>query len=162
MIPINLEDAKPGAKRWLGQDILWQGKAVPTWLFWDFVPPDDWSAIRAAIKWDSEPMLRIHAARLFLGCTTAHASNILIDAAARLYSIDHADIAKTDGAEIDLLFANVKAGTVAFDCLHLPCTLEEATVREIFGESAAYYVERLRQWKRLYAEATLRAMGAPA
>jgi hypothetical protein len=138
--------------------VIFKGKpAMPgaAEFYGAFVLPADTSAIRAAIKWDSEAMLKIHAARLFLSATCAHASNVLVNAAGQLFSIDHADVAKTDGSEIGMLFANVKPGTRAFDALHQVCTLSELAVREIFPrESAAYYIERLRKWRRNFSRAT--------
>jgi hypothetical protein len=146
-----------GGGTWAMNGVIFKGKpAIPgaDEFFADFALPADTSAIREVIRWDSEPMLRIHAARLFLSATCAHASNILIDSAARLYSIDHADCAKTSGEEIDLLFQNVRPGTKAFDTLHQVCTLSEFTVREIFPrESAGYYVQRLRKWRRNFSRA---------
>lgn len=143
--------------------VVWRGKQDPPNAdeFYADFQPHWWqrAKIRSAIKWDSPEMLKIHAARLFLNCTTAHASNVLVNAAGRLFSIDHADCARTSGEEIDLLFANVKPGTRAFDALHVVCALREADVCGIFGEAAGYYLDRLRRWKRLFAEATLRAGG---
>lgn len=75
-----------------------------------------------------------------------------VDAQAQLYSIDHADVAKTDGAEIDLLFANVAPGTRAWEALRPIQMLGGKALVEIFGESAAHYLERLRCWKRSFAE----------
>lgn len=134
--------------------VLWKGKADPpnAGEFYADFQPHWWerAKIREAIKWDSEPMLKIHAARLFLGCTTAHASNILVNAEGQLFSIDHADVARTDGSEIDLLFQNVRPGTVAFDALGMVARLPVVAVRD-YGEAGPYYLDRLRKWKRLYS-----------
>jgi len=146
-----------GSGTWSMNGVIFKGKpAMPgaEQFFADFVLPAETSAIRAAVKWDSPGMLRIHAARLFAAMTCAHSSNILIDRDARLYSIDHADVARTSGEEIDLLFASVRPGTVAFDSLHIVCTLSELAVREIFPrETAGYYVQRLRKWRRNFSRA---------
>jgi hypothetical protein len=131
--------------------IIWRGKpalAGAAEFYGDFRPPSDWSAILEAVSWDSAPMLKIHAARLFLGATTAHASNILVNAAAQLFSVDHADLAKTDGSEIDMLFEHVAKGTRAWDALYLIAALSEPIVEGIFAETSDHYIARLRRWRR--------------
>jgi hypothetical protein len=129
----------------------------------DFKPPEDWTAVKAAIAWNSEEALAIHAARLFLGCTTAHTGNMLVDSEGHLSTIDFEFCRKTDGEEIRQLFANVRPGTRAWEALRGVAGL---TTAQIFGlfEGAAdyfrspmgnrldaqlYFLKRLGLWKEM-------------
>jgi hypothetical protein len=131
----------------------------------DFVPPEDWTPIRNAVAADSEQMLLIHAARVFLACTTAHAGNILVDASGKLYSIDHERCELTDGREIDLLAENVKLGTRAHESLRvISASLDTAIVRGLFDilpeqvtwpmgprdRTVTHYLSRLEKWKKCF------------
>jgi len=137
----------------------------PRQVFWDFTPPGDLSNIKAAVQWNSGQMLAIHAARLFLGCTTAHAGNILIDGSARLYSIDHELCAATDGEEIRILSNNLKRGTKAHAALKRVADLPERSVYGIFEglpldtewplgsheRTALHFIRRLRLFRQNFA-----------
>jgi hypothetical protein len=139
----------------------------------DFVPPENWSAVRRAMTWDSDQMLAIHSARLFLGMSVAHLSNVLVDPEGRLYSIDHEFCSATDAEELRILFDNVKPGTRAFEALRGVAQLSEEKLRELFEglpapdwtrwlrwplgskeKTVAYHLERLRLWKALFENAS--------
>jgi hypothetical protein len=116
-------------------------------------------------------MLAIHAARLFLGATTAHTSNILVDAEGHLYSIDHEYCSRTDGEELRILFDNIKRDTDAFNALRGVAELHEETLRGFLEDlpvpagvrwfkwplgsrekTIDYYLNRLRLWKARFEE----------
>jgi hypothetical protein len=120
----------------------------------DFAAPQDWSAVRTNIEWDSFAMLRIHAARLFLCSTTAHASNILVDAAGTLYSIDHADCVVTSGTELPALAQAVAPGTRAHEALRSISSLSERQLAMLFNDGRIFrhYARRLERWKQVFAE----------
>ncbi len=140
---------------------------APISFYSDFRPSLlDWPTIREATKWDSDQALVIHAARFFLACSSAHASNLLVDPEGKLYVIDFEFCTLTDGSEIELLFNSVKHGTRAFRALAGVAQLTEKQVAELFedlprvawplgseAKTAEHYCERLRLWKRLYAGA---------
>ena len=98
------------------REILVHGKSwqVPDakQFFSDFQPAN-LETIKAAIQWNSEQMLKLHAGRLLLGCTLAHAGNVLVDGVGRLYSIDHEKIERSDGSDIEMLARHMKPGTRA-------------------------------------------------
>jgi hypothetical protein len=150
--------------------IIWEGKPeLPTAeeFYSDFVPPEDWSAIKRAIAWDSAEMLAVHAARLFLGISIAHTSNVLVDRDGRLYSIDHEFCTATGGEDLVTLFEDIKSGTRAFEALRGVAQLSEEKLRELFEglpgcpgrpawfrwplgskeKTVAHYLKRLRLWK---------------
>ena len=145
---------------WLGKDSLPNAQE----FYADFSPPADWSAVRQAIEWDSNQVLAIHAARLFLCTTAAHTSNLLVDPEGGLYTIDFEYCARTAGEELDKLFANVVPGTRAFESLRPISKVREREVAELFEElpewiewplgskeqTVEHYTERLRKWKRLF------------
>lgn len=157
--------------------LIWEGKPelpIANEFFADFVPPVDWSAIRRAIAWDSDQMLRIHSARLFLGVTVAHASNVLVDFEGRLYSIDHEHCTATDGDDLFVLFEDMKSGTRAFESLRGVAELSEEKLRALFEglsvpdgarwfrwplgskeKTVAYYIDRLRLWKLGFKKVSL-------
>ena len=129
----------------------------------DFQPPSDWAPIREAIAWNSDPMLRIHAARLFLGATTAHVSNLLVDNKANLYTIDTEYCLATTSEDLDRLFENIVPHTRAFYALSPVAELREFEVAELFDElpevgwplgskekTVEHYTKRLRKWKGLF------------
>jgi len=131
-------------------------------FFRDFVLPDDLTNIKAAIEWDSPQMLAIHAARLFLGCSTAHAGNVLVDANGKLYSIDHEICECTNGGELAALFKYTKKVTRAWRVLAGVAALEPTDVERLFDdlpeqvtwplrskyETVYYFLERLDFWKK--------------
>lgn len=149
--------------------IIWAGKLElrnAAEFYSDFLQPTDWSAVRHAIAWDSSEMLAIHAARLFLGCSMAHTSNVLVDPEGRLYSIDHEFSIATDGDDLYILFNDIKCGTRAFEALRGVAELTEEKVRELFEDlpvpsgarwfrwplgskekTVEYFLTRLRLWK---------------
>lgn len=116
-------------------------KQTPPGFFGDFVEPVHWDDIRAAVQWDSVDRLRIHAARLFLGTTAAHAGNILVDRDGRLYSVDHEFCACLDGAEIAEAAKHVKPNTKARRALERVSRLTETAIdRALRGISADQFV----------------------
>ena len=146
---------------WIGKDQL------PSALdfYDDFKAPADWGPILKAIAWNSEPMLRIHAARAFVGTTFSHASNTLVDAAGRLYTIDMEFAVATTGDDLDRLFDNIVPETRAFEALRPIAELNEYEVAGLFDElpevgwplgskevTVEYYLSRLRKWQKLFSE----------
>lgn len=144
---------------WIGKDQL------PTALdfYDDFEAPADWGPILSAIEWNSEPMLAMHAARAFLGTTFSHASNTLVDAEGRLFTIDMEFAVATTGDDLDRLFDNIIPQTRAFEALRPVAELSEFEVAGMFDDlpevgwplgskekTAEYYTERLRKWKTLF------------
>jgi hypothetical protein len=127
----------------------------------DFRLPLDLSALRAAIAWDSPQMLLLHAARLFLGCSAAHASNILVDAGGKLYSIDHELCEHTDCSEFRWLAENVRRGTRAWAAMQTVGAIEYSQLESLFDDlpagitwpigslekTKAYFGLRLCHWK---------------
>jgi hypothetical protein len=162
-ITLHGDDVVPGSWNII-ERILWLGPEAADSEHSGFVLPDDLTAIRAAIEWNSDPMLAIHAARLFLGCSAAHAGNVLVDANAKLYSIDHEFCVPTDGADLDTLFKHMKKGTRAWRALGAVAALEPADVERLFDdlplcvtwplrskyETVFYFLERLDFWKAAY------------
>jgi hypothetical protein len=143
-------------------DASWN--ALRARFFDDFMLPELPEArliIERAIAADSEQMLAIHAARIFLGCSAAHASNVLVDGTGRLYSIDHEMVAK-DAGELEWTFRSIQRGTPAAAALERISELTEAQLTTIFEglqevprrshmldqeNAVRYFVERLRRWK---------------
>lgn len=131
----------------------------------DFVLPLDTSKIVSAIQWDSPQMLRIHSARLFLGCSAAHAGNVLVDADGKLYSVDHESCAATDGEELELLFDNVQRDTRTWWTLRGVAGLSHENIVALFADipesahwplgskqtTVNYFTGRLDYWKFRYA-----------
>ena len=126
----------------------------------DFEPPADWRPIEEVTRWDSNPMLRIHAARLFLGATTAHVSNLLVDNKANLYTIDTEYCLATTNEDLEKLFSNIVPETRAFEALRPVSELNEYEVTGMFDElpevgwplgskkkTVEDYLSRLRKWK---------------
>lgn len=136
------------------------------YLATDFVLPADTSEIKKVIQWDSDPMLRIHAARLFLGCSTAHAGNVLVDADANLYSIDHESVQKFDGEDLVWLFDSIVPHTRAWLSLGNVCSLSEQNICDMLSDlpdntvwplgsadaTRAYFTKRLNYWQRRFFE----------
>jgi hypothetical protein len=127
----------------------------------DFRPPANWDAVRAAIKWDSPQVLLLHAGRLFLGCSAAHAGNVLVSADGRLHSIDHELIEHTDCSEFRWLTENVRRETKAWTALEQVAAISYEQIEQLFADlpagiswpmgdrekTAAYFGLRLAHWK---------------
>jgi hypothetical protein len=151
------------------KELIWKGKpelANAEEFFADFTLPQDTSAIKRSVRWNSYDMLAIHAARIFLGASLAHLSNVLVNSDGRLFSIDHEFCAATDGEDLRTLFNDMHPRTRAFAALRGVAELGEKKLRELFEDLAVpagtrwfrwplgskektidYYVNRLRYWK---------------
>jgi hypothetical protein len=78
----------------------------------------------------------------------------------KLYSIDHANCAAPDGAELDLLARSVTPGTRAYESLRMISAPRADRIEALFqfrgapnttranSEKVDYYLARLRSWKR--------------
>lgn len=128
-----------------------------------FKLPEDTSALESAIQWDSDAMLRVHAARLFLSCSAAHQSNVLVNKDAELFSIDHATCIQTDAFEIKALFANIRRETRAWNALRDVARLDGRTVVDLLEGFKAfkwplgslwstqdYFLSRLELWQKSF------------
>lgn len=137
----------------------------PADFFADFVPPADWSAIQSAIQWDSEPMLKLHAARLFLGTSTAHAGNVMVDQDAKLYSIDHEFCAlNSEREDLHMLAQHIQRNSKSWAALQPVAKLTERDIESLFvglpqeihwpmktlEGTLSYYRVRLLTWKGLF------------
>jgi len=145
--------------------LILQGSGTCHYIADDFILPLDRSKIQEVVEWDSAPMLAIHAARLFLGCSAGHAGNILVDADGKLYSIDHESCAHTNGEELELLFDNVQRDTRAWRSLAGVASLSHEDIASLFsaipddahwplGDKAKtvdYFCGRLTYWRWRYA-----------
>jgi hypothetical protein len=139
-------------------------------LFEQFKPTEpELAQIRNRMSWNSERYLRIHAARVFLGLTCAHFSNVLVTRNADLVSIDHDCAFFESGEDVEMLFRFVRRGSEVWKMLDHVAALTEADVRasiaaipkhpavgsatelEEYGE---YFVRRLALWKKLAGRAT--------
>ena len=141
-------------------------------FFGDFAPPRDRSALQGAIAPDSPEILAIHAARIFLGCSCGHASNVLVDVRGRLHSIDHESVMSWNefmNQDIVFLISQcVKQGTPAFNAIERVAELREDQVAALFddlpeskwagpggtpwylgsrNQTEHYFLKRLRIWK---------------
>ena len=146
-------------------DIIHQGNARSYFTVSDFELPADTTKIQEAIQWGSQAMLAIHAARLFLACSAAHAGNVLVDADGKLYSVDHECVAQTSGEELELLFDNVERGTRAWNALAGVASLSHDDVVDLFSgvpddahwplgskeKTVNYFTGRLDYWKWKHA-----------
>lgn len=133
-------------------------------FFSDFVLPRDTTALQNAIRWNSFEMLKIHSARLFLGCSTAHSGNILVDSTGKLFSVDHENVVSTNSRELVTLFKYTKRKTSAWDALASVASLEADAIETLFADFPAehmpgchreskyavveYFLDRLELWKR--------------
>ncbi len=139
----------------------------PKGFFQDFHLPSDVRPIIEAINWNSEAMLAIHSARLFLGSTVAHSGNVLVDASGRLYSVDHELVTQTDHSEFKMLDRNVRHGSRAHRALKPIARIKEYQLEELFlGLPAgvewplgsleitlSYFRVRLAFWRALFGGA---------
>jgi hypothetical protein len=139
---------------------------VPADIFFaEFKPtPTEIQNIKRAMALDGPQYLAICAARVFLGCSAPHFSNVLATKQGELISIDHARACFEDGEDLRNLFYFVDRGSEAFKILGLVAILTEDDIRECVSEIpkhpavgstnglADYYVQRLQLWKQLGAE----------
>jgi hypothetical protein len=147
-------------------------------LFADFKPAgEELAAIRSAAWWSSPQYLRIHAARVFLGLTTAHFSNVLVTRSAELISIDHDCAFFENGEDIETLFRFVRRGSEVWRMLDSVAMLTEADIRASIAaipkhpacgsadELEAYeqyFIRRLGLWKTLAGRPTPQRAAIPA
>jgi hypothetical protein len=133
-------------------------------LYVNFKPtPEELQAIRRAAAWHGEQYLKLCAARVFLGCSTPHASNVLVTRDAQLISIDHATAHAENGEDLGMLFRFVRRDSLAFSVLGDVATLNESDIRAAVSEIpkhpacgsidglAEYFTRRLELWKALYS-----------
>jgi hypothetical protein len=87
-------------------------------FFFDFRPTEsEIELIRTGMAINGKQYLEICAARIFLGSSAPHFSNVLCDKAGRLVSIDHARAAFEDGSDLFELFYFVSRDSEAFKAL---------------------------------------------
>lgn len=140
--------------------------------FYEGFSPNNLDKISEAVAWDGEQFLRIRAARVFLGCSAPHLSNVLCTEAGELISIDHCTTLTDDGESVRMLFKHTKRDTKAFDALRRVARLTEKDIQEAIAEVPRhpacgtppdalernlravrdYYVTRLGLWNKLLAE----------
>jgi hypothetical protein len=134
-------------------------------FFSEFRPTESEIAnIKSAMAIDGPQYLAINAARVFLGCSAPHFSNVLASKDGTLTSIDHARGAFEDGRDLKELFYFVARSSVAFTALgavarltedDIHAAVDEIPVHPACGSTvglAKYFCERLRLWKNLHAE----------
>jgi hypothetical protein len=133
-------------------------------FFGDFRPTEsEIERIKQAMKIDGLQYLRIAAARVFLGCSCPHFSNLLTTTDGRLISLDHARSYFESGEDLRELFYFIDRRSEAFKALDDVARLTESDIREsVFeipshpacsfdGRLADYFCQRLKLWKQ-YAE----------
>ena len=111
----------------------------------------------------SEAWFRIAAARIFIGCTSPHFSNVLVSKDGSLILIDHDSARFESGKDLEMLFRFVRRGSRVFDLLGEVAALTDGDIRAAVAaipkrpacgpvESLApYFCERLALWKALHA-----------
>ncbi len=140
--------------------------------FYEGFTPKNSDRIIKATAWDGEQFLRICAARVFLGCSAPHMSNVLCTEDGELVSIDHCTTLTDGGESARMLFQHTKRHTLAFDALKHGGTLTEQNIEESIAQvprhpacgSQAdalernlkavenYYLAQLGLWKELLRE----------
>ena len=127
-----------------------------------FVLPNDTTKILDALSFKSLPLMKLHAARVFLNTSCGHRRNILINPSGDLFSIDHENVMFSDGWELALLFEHVKKNTTAFEACGAVANLNAAALDSCFKDLAYanfplglartrdYLQGRLDYWKKLY------------
>jgi hypothetical protein len=120
--------------------------------------------IKAAMSLDGIQYLKIAAARVFLGCSCPHFSNMLTTKDGQLISIDHCRSNFENGEDLRELFYFINRDSVAFAALSTVARLTEEDIRASVEEIprhracgstnglAEYFVERLRLWKTYHAQ----------
>ena len=141
-------------------------------FYYDYSPHNR-EQIRDACLWNGPQFLRLCAARVFLGCSSPHYSNVLCTEAGQLVSIDHCMVVTDDGKSVRMLFEHTRRDTKAFDALRHVAKLTDDDIKEAIAEvprhSACgsppdalernlravqdYYLGCLGQWKKLLSEA---------
>jgi len=134
-------------------------------FFSDFKPtPEEIERIRPAMALDGPKYLAICAARIFLGCSAPHFSNVLVTKEGELISLDHARMCFEDGTDLRELFYFVNRNSKAFKILDGVIGLTESDIRRSVDEIpehpacgsktglADYYCKRLNLWKELHAK----------
>jgi hypothetical protein len=133
-------------------------------FFGDFRPAEsEIEHIKDAMRIDGLKYLRIAAARVFLGCSCPHFSNLLVTGDGQLVSIDHARSHFEIGEDLRKLFYFVDRKAEAFKALDDVARLTESDIRESVGGIPRhdavgstvglvdYFCTRLKLWKQ-YAE----------
>lgn len=122
--------------------------------------------IRAAVRWDGPQYLKICAARVFVGCSAPHNSNVLVTRSGELVSIDHCTAYYEDGDDLRRLCRYVNPDSFSYRVLGEIAALTEddicASVAEVPRHAACgstaglaeYFTKRLRLWQTLYAGRT--------
>lgn len=135
----------------------------PAVFYADFSLPASPEKIMSAIRWNSPQMTEIHAARLLLGCSLAHAGNVCVDERGGLYSIDHANISFTEN-DAEVLSENLPRGSqVRSVVAHVVSRLKPTDIAPLFhnlpdlpwplGTRAAtvrYFQQRLRSFQERF------------
>jgi hypothetical protein len=139
---------------------------VPADIFFtEFKPTQlEIEAIKSAMAIDGSQYIAISAARVFLGCSAPHFSNVLATVRGELISLDHARACFEDGEDLRNLFGFVNRNSEVFKILGQVSALTEDDIRECVSEIpkhpavgstnglADYYVQRLQLWKQLHAK----------
>jgi hypothetical protein len=133
-------------------------------FFGDFRPTEsEIERIKDAMRIAGLKYLRIAAARVFLGCSCPHFSNLLVTKDGQLSSVDHARSHFESGEDLRELFYFVDRKAEAFEGLNAVARLSESDICEsvdeiprhvAVGSTAGlvdYFCTRLRLWKQ-YAE----------
>ena len=138
-------------------------KSLRSEFFGEFKLPENTDRIRSAIAWNAPPLLKLICARLFLGTTAVHGGNVLIDAQAKLYSIDHENVMFTPGSELTNLAVTLSPGSrVRLAALDV-AALTSADIENLFSDlpelhwplgdraqTVRYYQNRLTTWKQAF------------
>lgn len=141
--------------------------------FYHDYSPHNREQIRDACAWNGPQFLRLCAARVFLGCSAPHYSNVLCTEDGQLVSIDHCMVVTDDGKSVRMLFEHTRRDTKAFDALRHVGKLTDDDIKEAVAQvprhpacgSPAdalernlravrdFYIAQLKLWKRLLSEA---------
>jgi hypothetical protein len=134
-------------------------------FFGDFKPTEsEIERIKEAMRIDGLQYLSIAAARVFLGCSCPHFSNLLTTKDGQLISIDNARSHFEKGDDLRELFYFFDRRSDVFKVLDGVNALTEKDIRESVSEIprhaacrstvglADYFCKRLRHWKELHAK----------
>jgi hypothetical protein len=145
----------------------------PAEKFYEGFTPKNSDRIRKATAWDGEQFLTVCAARVFLGCSAPHMSNVLCTEDGELISIDHCTTLTDDGESVRMLFKYTRKGTLGFDALRHVGKLTDGDIKAAIAEVPRhpacgsppdalernlkavenYYISQLGLWKKLLREA---------